>query len=122
MGDEATIKVATPAPYFVSGALLQQMCSADEKKTNGPQVCENYIAGVVDTIASNRDTIQGYQICLPRPGPDLKTLRIMLVKYLGNHPEMLNGIGASIFDTMLFDSYPCPGAKPPSGDQFIHKN
>ncbi len=79
-------------------------CSADEKTTNGPEVCKDYIGGVIDTISSNRDTIQGYQICWPKVGPDLSELRIMFVKHMHNHPEYSEGSAASVVDSMLFEA------------------
>src|SRR5262245_52434926 len=81
-----TIKVHTDSSFYVTGDLLLKMCTADDKTTNGPEVCRNYIAGVVDTIVSNRDTIQGYQICWPHPGPDLSALQPIVISFLRAHP------------------------------------
>jgi Rap1a immunity proteins len=119
---ESTVLVHTDSPVYVTGDLLLKFCSADEKATNGPEICDNYIAGVIDTIVSNRDTIQGYQICWPKEMPASFELRAMTVKYLRVHPEFSTGIGASVVNTMLFDAYRCPGSVPPSDDKFPHKN
>jgi len=119
---ESTIEVHTDSPFFASGELLLKACTADEKTTNGPEFCKNYVGAVVDTIVSNRDTIQGYQICWPKPAPDLDALSALVVKYLRDHPEFSNGIAASVVSTALYDTYRCPNSHPPSGDQFPHKN
>ena len=108
-----TIKVHTDSPIFADGDKLLAACAADPKTTNGPQLCEDYIAGVIDTISSNRDTIQGYVICWPEPVPDLSDFRVMFVQYLHDHPTFSDGIAASIVDSMLFDHYRCPGAHAP---------
>jgi len=117
----ATVEVGTESLYFVNGDLLLKACTADEK-TGGPDVCKFYIGGVVDTITSNQNTIQGYHICWPKPRPNADALRTMVIKYMRDRPQFLNGIAASIVDTALYDAYPCSGSTPPPGDQFLHKN
>jgi hypothetical protein len=113
VGGQETIKVHTDSPIYATGSKLLAACTADPKTTNGQEVCQDYIGGVVDTISSNRDTIQGYIYCWPNPGPDLSELRVMFVQYMHDHPNFSDGIAASIIDTMLFDKYRCPGAHAP---------
>ena len=115
IAQEGVVQYHTDTPIYVTGDLLQKMCTSDEKTTDGPDVCNGYIAGVLDTITSNKGTIQGYKICLPNPGLHLEAVRDMLMTYLHDHPDLSRGIGASIIDTMLFEAYRCPGAMPPPG-------
>jgi hypothetical protein len=120
---DTTIKIHTDSPFYVKGGELLKPCSADAKTTNGPEVCDDYISGVVDTIVANRDTIQGYQICWPNPAPNLDVYRDMLVHYLRDHPEYADGNAASVIDSMLFEKYRCPGTTAPAPDQVApHKN
>lgn len=113
LADNAIVQNHTDAPIYVTGDILLKMCAADEKTTDGPDVCNGYIAGVLDTITSNSGFVQGYAICLPHPGPRLEAVRDMLMKQLHDHPEQSRAVGASIIDTMLFDTYRCPNALPP---------
>ena len=110
----ATIAGPTSSPYYVGAEQLLAMCTA-APNTNGPELCDAYIAGVVDTIVSNHDLIQGYHICWPKPTANVATLHSVVVAYLQAHPEFAKGIGASVIDTALFDAYACPGALPPGG-------
>jgi hypothetical protein len=113
LADDAVIERHTDSPFYVDGKLLLAMCSADPTNTNGPDMCEAYLAGIIDTIVSNRDEIQGYHICWPQPSKDLKTMRGEVVDYLKAHPEMSPGVAASIVNSMLFEHYRCPGTQAP---------
>jgi hypothetical protein len=113
--ENAIIKFHTDSPVFVTAAKMLEYCSADAQTTNGPEICDDYLAGVIDTIVSNRDVIQGYRLCWPTPAPTLDVLRNMTIRYMRGHPAMSDGAAASVIDTMLFDAYPCPGAPPPPG-------
>src|ERR1051325_4073120 len=111
--DNEAVKIPIHAPYFVTAGTLLAMCSSSAKDSNGPDVCKFYIAAVIDTVISNRNVIQGYHICWPSQPLDPETLSDSMVKYMRAHPEYADGVAASVVDSMLFDTYRCPGTEAP---------
>jgi len=77
--------------------------------------CDPYIAGVVDSIISNRMVFQHNQICIP-PDVSIDTFRSITIKFIQAHPEFPpNAIAASAVVTAITEAYPCTkaGSKAP---------
>jgi Ssp1 endopeptidase immunity protein Rap1a len=95
--------VPTALSPMVGAPMLLSACLEDDPSVH----CDPYIAGVVDSIISNRMVFQFNPICIP-PGVSIDILRSITINFLQAHPEFPpNAIAASAVVTAITEAYPC---------------
>jgi Rap1a immunity proteins len=95
------------ASYFHTANDISEVCSIRDAEL----VCSAYLAGVMDSIYSNRNTFQGEKICLPEE-MTLEQVKGVLARFLEKHPDFGKAIGASVVAASLEDAYPCQPTTP----------
>lgn len=88
---------------FIMAPMLLSAC----KDTDPSAHCDPYIAGVMDSIVSNRGVFENNHICTP-PDVDIAKLRSIVVKFIEAHGEFpQDSIAASEVATAITEAYPC---------------
>ena len=90
---------------MVTAPMLLSACTQEDPGIH----CDPYIAGVVDSIISNRGVFLGNRICIPpNTGPD--TFRAVTVAFIRSHGELpQDAIAASEVATAITEAFPCTG-------------
>lgn len=95
---------ADAVPSFTDGNHLYDLCSTNET------FCAAYVGGVVDayfmTGLYTNDYQKGALVCLP-PNATLEQLTDIVTKYLTEHPETRQYVGASEVGAALGQAFPC---------------
>lgn len=89
---------------FASGQMLARACgstAAGEKA-----LCDGYIAGALDTVATNAD--MKANVCVP-PNTKLSALRETVGHYAPGHVDETKGSGIALLAAAVKATYPCPG-------------
>lgn len=90
---------------YLRGESLQRLCEADTAS------CEMYIVGVVDRMFLDAsDQEQRTDFCLPQ-GVKSGQLRLVVMKYLRDNPEVLHAVAASNIGAAVSIAFPCKPAR-----------
>ena len=89
--------------YFYSGTKLYNLCRAGN--TIDEALCEGYIMGVQDSIYSGHLS-DHFSICLAE-GVEPDQLRLQLVNFIENNPDIMNFAAEGLVAKSLETSYAC---------------
>jgi hypothetical protein len=93
---------------FITGAELYSWCRA-ERADRLAIACSSYIAGVADAIATRRSRHGARRrslFCEP-PGITLGRERMVVIRYLAQHPEEAPGDAATLILRAFREAFPC---------------
>jgi hypothetical protein len=71
--------------------------------------CEGYILGVQDAIYSGYLT-QYFSLCFP-PAVEVQQLRLQLIKFIENNPDLMNFAAEGLVAKSLENKYACKAAE-----------
>ena len=89
--------------YFYNGTKLYNLCRAET--TINEALCEGYILGVQDSIYSGHLS-DHFNVCLPE-GVEPDQLRLQLIKFIENNPNIMNFAAEGLVAKSLETSYAC---------------
>ena len=89
--------------YFYNGTKLYNLCRADNLIDEA--LCEGYILGVQDSIYSGHLS-DHFSICLAE-GVEPDQLRLQLVNFIENNPDIMNFAAEGLVAKSLETSYAC---------------
>ena len=89
--------------YFYNGTKLYNLCRADNLIDEA--LCEGYILGVQDSIYSGHLS-EHFNICLAE-GVEPDQLRLQLVNFIENNPDIMNFAAEGLVAKSLETSYAC---------------
>ena len=89
--------------YFYNGTKLYNLCRADTPINEA--LCEGYILGVQDSIYSGHLS-DHFDVCLPE-GVEPDQLRLQLIKFIENNPNIMNFAAEGLVAKSLETSYAC---------------
>ena len=99
----ASIVSAGSSKYFYTGTKLYNHCRAVSSIEEA--LCEGYILGVQDSIYSGHLS-DHFSLCLPE-GVEPDQLRLQLIKFIENNPDIMNFAAEGIVAKSLEISYAC---------------
>ena len=103
----ALLAFATPGHAregdFASGQMLARACTS--ANPGEKSLCDGYIAGALDTVATNAD-MRG-NVCVP-PNTKLAALREAVAHYAPGHVDDQKGSGVTLLAATVKAAYPCP--------------
>jgi Rap1a immunity proteins len=91
----------------MTGTELYSACTQQGKDTSSP-FCNAYIHGFLDGMTMGyaaHGTVAKY--CLPADGIELTQGRLIIEKYLRDHPDKLNQNAAVLAGFAMMDAFPC---------------
>ena len=94
---------ASSTKYFYTGTKLYNLCRANNATDEA--LCEGYILGVQDAIYSGHLS-DHFSICLPE-GVEPDQIRLMLVRFIENNPDIVNFAAEGLVAKTLENSYSC---------------
>ena len=89
---------------FASGQMLAKACASSAPGERS--LCDGYIAGALDTVATNTD--MKANVCVP-PNTRLSALREAVGHYAPGHVDETKGSGVTLLAATVKATYPCPG-------------
>ena len=89
--------------YFFNGTKIYNLCRADNLIDEA--LCEGYIMGVQDSIYSGHLS-DHFNICLAE-GVEPDQLRLQLVNFIENNPDIMNFAAEGLVAKSLETSYAC---------------
>jgi len=89
--------------YFYNGTKLYNLCRAESAIDEA--LCEGYILGVQDAIYSGHLS-DHFSVCLPE-GVEPDQIRLQLIRYIENHPEIMNFAAEGLVAKTLETTYAC---------------
>ena len=95
--------IAGSTKYFYNGTKLYNLCRADNLIDEA--LCEGYILGVQDSIYSGHLS-EHFNICLAE-GVEPDQLRLQLVNFIENNPDIMNFAAEGLVAKSLETSYAC---------------
>lgn len=88
---------------MVSASMLLGACTQEDPGIH----CDPYVAGVVDSIISNRGVFLGNRICIP-PNTSPDSFRAVTVEFIRSHRELpQDANAASMVATAITEAFPC---------------
>jgi hypothetical protein len=92
-----------------TGTQLYQQC-IDEPHSMGSLACLSYVRGLIDGVAMGTVFSEQYagRFCPPKGGLDANQARLIVEKYLKDHPEKLHLEAGIIASIALLVAFPCP--------------
>jgi hypothetical protein len=106
----SALVVGTPSyTMALSGTDLYRICLESRKGSNSADLsCRFYIRGLIDgMIMGVAAEGNGVKVCFPDDGLDLDQGRLIIEKYLRDHPEQLNKEAGLLSGSALIDAFPC---------------
>ena len=98
-----TNSLAGSSKFFYTGTKLYNLCRADTPIDEA--LCEGYILGVQDSIYSGHLS-EHFNVCLPE-GVEPGQLRLQLIKFIENNPDIMNFAAEGLVAKSLETSYSC---------------
>ena len=98
-----TNSLAGSSKFFYTGTKLYNMCRADTPIDEA--LCEGYILGVQDSIYSGHLS-EHFNVCLSE-GVEPDQLRLQLIKFIENNPNIMNFAAEGLVAKSLETSYAC---------------
>ena len=98
-----TNSLAGSSKFFYTGTKLYNLCRADTSIDEA--LCEGYILGVQDSIYSGHLS-EYFNICLPE-GIEPDQLRLQLIQFIENNPNIMNFAAEGLVAKSLETSYAC---------------
>ena len=95
--------LAGSSKFFYTGTKLYNLCRADTPIDEA--LCEGYILGVQDSIYSGHLS-EHFDVCLPE-GVEPGQLRLQLIKFIENNPDIMNFAAEGLVAKSLETSYSC---------------
>ena len=89
--------------FFYTGTKLYNLCRAENAIDEA--LCKGYILGVQDAIYSGHLS-DHFSICLPE-GVEPDQIRLMLVRFIENNPDIMNFAAEGLVAKTLENSYSC---------------
>ena len=95
---------------YYTGSLLLKYCSSETEQMSAQQLvdygfCEGFISAVLGASRCG-ENIYGHSSLIP-DGVTVDDLKILVVKWLAQHPEKLQLAAEGLVAESLNDSYPC---------------
>lgn len=89
---------------FVDGVRLMDFCGTRSDLLNA--VCENYIAGVVDTIGQNQLIFKGTKVCFSTKITKLDA-KLIVIRWMERNSQNKYEPAPQIIAAALREAYPC---------------
>lgn len=98
-------------PTAISGGKLLELCSAPDATITSSTpadtplkgaMCYGFLIGADQAIA-----MYGHGAYCLEPGVDFKEIRLVVIKFLNSHPELLHKPAAESFSKALGEAFPC---------------
>ncbi len=107
VGIASMIFSVSPATAF-TGTNLYEACMK-EPNSAGDLFCTSYVRGFIDGMLLG-DTAAGVgtRYCGPREGIGVVQGRLIVEKYMRDHPEKLNLPAGNIAFSAMYEAFPCP--------------
>jgi hypothetical protein len=92
-----------------TGNLLYESC-AENKGSAGDVACSAYVRGFLDGIGAGNAIAKNFPglYCPPKTGIEFTQGRLVIEKYLKEHPETLHLEAALILGVAMIEAFPCP--------------
>jgi hypothetical protein len=100
----ALISISHPAAGQQTSIDLQMKCSSREKNVDA-LICQIYFNAFTETLLVTRAG-EPNGICLP-PGASANQNRLVVEKYMSEHPEKLHEYAAILIVDALREAFPC---------------
>jgi hypothetical protein len=93
--------------YPVDGVMLRSWCNTDDKINNN--VCEIFITGLVNSRPFMDPNNYMFDFCIARV--KLPQLRLVVAKWLNEHPQDLDKPSVGLILSALREYFPCDGSR-----------
>src|SRR2546430_2631053 len=104
----AVIAFAPIQTGALTGSELYRFCGESSKGSVQYTSCIGYVRGFVDGMAMGTAAASnGVKVCLPDDGMDVEQGRLILEKYMREHPEELHKEAGLPFGAALIDAFRC---------------
>jgi Rap1a immunity proteins len=100
----AAASLAQPAAAQQTSVDLQRMCGATKANVDA-LICQVYFNAFTETLIAS-GAAQQNGICLP-PGASANQNRLVVQKYMADHPEKLHEYAAILILDALSQAFPC---------------
>jgi hypothetical protein len=91
----------------LSGVQLYQFCIESSKSSTAGISCEAYMRGFVDGMMMGSFADELHHFCPPKGGVSVDQARLIVEKYLRDHPERLNREAGVLAGIALAAAFPC---------------